>query len=394
MKILFTLFPFLSIISVQLHAQSCDPFFGKLVINEFMAKNVNAVADQDGEFNDWVEIYNGSMASINLQGYFLTDNASNETKWAFPDISIAANGYLIVWTDGDSLQSGVHTNFKLSADGEELTLYSPDTISLDFIKYGTQVSNATIGRFPNGTGPFVAMEDSYGATNLNSIFVKLVINEYMASNSLTVADENGSFGDWVELYNNSNFSVNLNGYYLSNSIKNPEKWKFPSVAIAAQSYLTIWCDGDSLEGPLHTNFNLSAENDDLVLSTNDTITIDYVRFQNQVTDFSEGRFPNGNGPIECLIPTYSQTNSLNTTSVSETENMLKPNIVNPVNENLTINFKQPYSGIVSLSDVLGKLIFSKTYTNTLLINENISLLNGGIYFISGSNIYSKILIER
>ena len=375
-------------------SQSCDPLFGKLVINEFMAKNQSTIADQDGEFNDWVEIYNGSEASINLLGYFLTDNASNETKWSFPDVDIAANGYLIVWADADTLQAGLHTNFKLSGTGEELTIYSPDTVSLDFIKYGPQVTNASTGRFPNGVGPFVPMEDSYAATNLNSIFVKLVINEYMASNFSTIADENGGFGDWAELYNNSNFAINLNGYYLSNKIKEPEKWKFPSVSIPALGFLTIWCDGDSLDGLLHTNFNLDSENDDLVLSNPDTTTIDYVRFQNQITDFSEGRFPNGNGAINCLLPTYNLNNSLNTINLEP--DFLSPlfTIQNPANTNIEIHFKNPYTGIISLYNTTGSKVFEKNYQHTIDLKEDIIAFKDGIYLLVGSGFVSKIRIEK
>ena len=64
-----------------------------------MAGNVTSVADQNGEYDDWVELYNGNSFSLNLNGYYLSDNENDLTKWTFPNVSIPANDYLIVWCD-------------------------------------------------------------------------------------------------------------------------------------------------------------------------------------------------------------------------------------------------------------------------------------------------------
>ena len=93
---------------------------GDLVINEFMADNGTVIADQDGEFDDWIELYNKSDNAIPLDGYYLSDDGKDLTKWAFPDIAIPASDYLIIWTDGDETQSGLHANFKLSKSGEAI----------------------------------------------------------------------------------------------------------------------------------------------------------------------------------------------------------------------------------------------------------------------------------
>ncbi len=74
---------------------------GDLVINEFMAINNTIVADQNGEYDDWIELYNNSSSPISLNGYYLTDNENDLTKWIFPDTSIGANDYLIIWADND-----------------------------------------------------------------------------------------------------------------------------------------------------------------------------------------------------------------------------------------------------------------------------------------------------
>ena len=62
--------------------------------------------------------------SINLNGFYLSDNENDLTKWSFPNISIPANSYLIVWCDtAGNTQSGLHTTYRLSADQEEVYLY-------------------------------------------------------------------------------------------------------------------------------------------------------------------------------------------------------------------------------------------------------------------------------
>src|SRR5262245_19359757 len=68
-----------------------------LLITEFVASNVRSLADEDGDNEDWIEIYNAGTNTVNLDGWYLTDNAGDRTKWRFPATSLAANRYLIVF---------------------------------------------------------------------------------------------------------------------------------------------------------------------------------------------------------------------------------------------------------------------------------------------------------
>ena len=112
------------------------PVVSGLVINEIMAGNVSAVADQNGEYDDWVELYNGNNFSLNLNGYYLSDNENDLTKWTFPNVTIPANGYLIVWCDtAGGTQSGLHTTYRLSADQEEVYLTDPTGTVIDAVHY-------------------------------------------------------------------------------------------------------------------------------------------------------------------------------------------------------------------------------------------------------------------
>lgn len=77
-------------------------------------------------------MYNAGDADISLAGYFLSDDAENLTKWTFPDVTIAKDDYLIVWADKDLEQSGLHADFKLSGNGEELFLIYSKSFFLYF----------------------------------------------------------------------------------------------------------------------------------------------------------------------------------------------------------------------------------------------------------------------
>lgn len=144
---------------------------GDIVINEFMADNENTIADQDGEFDDWIELYNNTSTAINLAGYYLSDDADEPLKWAFPDVTIAANGYLIIWADDDEDQEGLHSNFKLSANGETILLSNPDGQLVDQVTYGGQTEDISTGRSPNGIGDFTSMNPTFDGENelVNSI---------------------------------------------------------------------------------------------------------------------------------------------------------------------------------------------------------------------------------
>ncbi|MDD4857228.1 MAG: CotH kinase family protein [Candidatus Krumholzibacteria bacterium] len=154
-------FPAVLVLAMSL----AGPAFGQnLVINEFMADNGTTMADQNGEFDDWIELYNNSGVAIALGGYFLSDN-TNLTKWVFPDTTIGPGGYLIVWADDDEGQSGLHAGFKLSASGESIYLTDLDTVVVDQVVFGVQTTDLSTGRYPNGTGDFILMNPTFGGPN-------------------------------------------------------------------------------------------------------------------------------------------------------------------------------------------------------------------------------------
>ena len=139
-----------------------------IVINEFMASNQVTIQDQDGEFDDWIELYNNGDTQVDLTDFHLSDNQESLTKWQFPNgTMIQAKDYLIIWADGDEYQEGLHANFKLSADGESVLLSNDENQLIDIIEYGEQESDFTYGRYPNGTGPFQKLDPTFGSKNMS-----------------------------------------------------------------------------------------------------------------------------------------------------------------------------------------------------------------------------------
>lgn len=138
----------------------------EVVINELMADNETTAADANGEYDDWIELYNNASGSLDLSGYYLTDDASNLTKWQFPaGTVIEGEGYLIIWADEDDGQEGLHANFKLSASGEDLIFLNPDGNILDQVAFPAQTVDMGYARKPNGTGDFVIQAATFNANN-------------------------------------------------------------------------------------------------------------------------------------------------------------------------------------------------------------------------------------
>jgi hypothetical protein len=143
-----------------------DPDGKDIVINELLPVNTTIVADQDGEYDDWIELYNLSSSAKDISGYFLSDNKDHFSKWEFPSgVSIPGYGYLIIWADDDSAQVGLHSNFKLSSLGEEVLLSTPDGNLLDKVIYPGQTLELSYSRNPDGTGSYKWQTPTFNRSN-------------------------------------------------------------------------------------------------------------------------------------------------------------------------------------------------------------------------------------
>ncbi len=379
-------------ISTQSSAQ-CEPFFGKLVINEVVAGNDNVGSDEFGEFDDWVEIFNASDEDLNLEGIFLSDNhGGNRTKFEFPDFVLPAGEVVVVWCDNQPEQGPFHAAFGLSANGEEVGMYNQDTISIDYVRYGSIPDDISIGRFPNGTGPFNILIPTFNSVNTNSVQPGLVINEYQSANESTAQDQWGGFEDWIELYNAGNSPIDLEGYFLSDKIGDPTQFVFPDTTLMPDEYLIIWCDMGLMEPGLHTFFRLGSDGDDILLSDADTLTIDYVRFGVITADETEGRFPNGTGQISCLLPTHADSNG-GLTGTDNVEAAVRFKVYpNPTSGSVFIDSEEFRPGSLQIYSSVGKIVFQGRISQN---NERLDLssLPPGFYILEFNERISKLVIE-
>jgi len=153
----------------QLRASTPEPplVLGEVVISEFVASNEGGLADGDGNFPDWIEIWNSTQDAIDLGGWYLSDAPEQPDRWPLPAVELPAGAYLVVFASGqvDDLyvdQGGyAHTNFRLEKDGGYLGLMRPDgagglVVASEFTSYPPQQSDISYGIFgssaPLGTG--------------------------------------------------------------------------------------------------------------------------------------------------------------------------------------------------------------------------------------------------
>lgn len=146
-------------------------------------------------------------------------------------------------------------------------------------------------------------------TNAQSI----IINEIMSSNSTVLADEDGDYSDWIELYNPTNTDINLLNFSISDDITNPNKWSFPNVNIASGEYLIVFAsDKDRSLGELHTNFKISSAGESIILVDSFGFIIDQVDSTAIPSDISLGR--SLSEPSEWLFYQNSTPGGANNTS--------------------------------------------------------------------------------
>jgi len=140
------------------------PTQGQVVINEIMADNSITAVDNYNENDDWIELYNTTSSAKDLSGMYLSDDPLLLNEWQFPSGSfIAPNAYLIVWVDKDADQSGLHTNFKLSAAGESI-IFGNGTTVFDQVDFTAQMTDVSYARCPDA-GVFDFTAPTFGVTN-------------------------------------------------------------------------------------------------------------------------------------------------------------------------------------------------------------------------------------
>ena len=274
---------------------------GKLIINEIMSSNSKTLKDRDNNYYDWIELYNGYNFDINLSGYHLGDKEFDTKIWAFPNVTIKKKSYLIVFASGKDKcdDNECHTNFKLSSNGEVLTLSDKEDSIISRIKYGRTKQDTSYGYYRNKYVYFYEPtpgEKNSGKTSKNPIIsekknITVSINEYMIGNTRTITDQEGNYSDFIELYNYGDKDINLEGCFLSDDISNVTKYAFSNITIKSKEYLIVYASNKNkiVDNEVHTNFRLSKTDNYIVLSNTDSSLIDKVKIVDLKDNISYGK---------------------------------------------------------------------------------------------------------
>lgn len=263
-------------------------------ISEAMSNNTSFLADENGNFCDWIELCNPTDSDIDLSEYSLTDDGMEAKKFVFPSVTIKKNGYLVLFADGeyqvDKGSEKIHVPFKLSSKkGEALRLYNQDGVLISLLGVPPLEENVSFGIGENGsqmtftepTPGKANFSDSSNETTSENVgetsapttkapdaaLENVLINEYSTNNTQTLTDSDGDFVSWVELYN-SGETADLSGLFLSDNAENKQKWAFPSgTKIKKNGYLVVYLSGKEKDGEseLHASFKLNGKEEKLFL---------------------------------------------------------------------------------------------------------------------------------
>lgn len=155
--------------------------YSQVVINEIMGSNRTSISDEDGDFPDWIEIYNTGTSEIELAGFYLSDMDDFPQRWKFPEVTIKPGDFLLVFASGkDRSFTGkeLHTNFSIKKRGEPVILSNSSGQIIDRLPPVYIETDYSFGRFPDGGDDLVLFKTATpGKSNIGPyappLFTKL-----------------------------------------------------------------------------------------------------------------------------------------------------------------------------------------------------------------------------
>jgi hypothetical protein len=370
-----------------------------LFINEIQANNASTYHDLGFNFVPWLEVYNPNPYQVNMANYtFLVDGQ----EWLLPVNNpvrtvIPALGFGIFWFDGLPNTDTHHAPFVLPSGGATVQIKGPSGAIIDAVTYGNVATDKSYGRQTDGAPTNIVFNIPTPAVSNSTIAVSsptLFINELLAANQTDTLDNVGQLEDWFEIYNPNNFDVNIGGYYISDNLENPMKWRVrtdvpDSTIVPAFGWLLLWADDDQGQGIRHTNFSLSNNGEYLGLYTPDGFTlIDEIAWSFINADHSYGRLTDGNTPwVDFLETTAEYSNNGATIEIGE---LVKDKLTvypNPAAEVLRLSMPVK----VQLFNVYGQIVLQSGRSN----HVDVSGLSEGIYFLQAEGYETaRVVISR
>lgn len=251
----------------------------------------------------------------------------------------------------------------------------------NLVQYYLYAENDSAGSF----SPSRAAHEFYTiSASLNAGSV--VINEFMASNRFAFADEKGQYDDWVELYNTLDYPISTTGLFLSNETSLGNAWALPDRMIPAKGYLVIWLDDDVGQGDKHADFKLKSEEGYLALFNANQEVFDEQQYGEQDFVVSYGRYPNGTGDFDFMVPSPKEMNSSHNQLYLEQSLFLYPN---PAHNQLNIEYKRDTSYILKIISPDSRVVTEIEATSSGTYTLSTADYQPGYYFVRavGSDFY-------
>lgn len=381
---------------------------GLTIIDDYTFESASADVSEGREFDaaeDWVLFTTPTPnASNNPDVAFIAatpgmlSGFSHTIGSASPPLSFTASGLNLA----EEVNLVVAPPFEISLSaqddyGTQLTLPINNGALANtdiFVRLNATVEGNYNAQVVLTSGEVSASVNLQGATQPEeSTLPLLYLNEFMASNSSTIADEFDEFDDWIEIYNPNNFEVNISGYHLSDDLNNLTKYQIPEetleAVIPAQGHLIIWADNQSEQGPLHASFALSANGEDVVLVAPDGTTIlDQYTYPSATADISEGRAFDGD-PNWVLFETPTPGSANGIVNVGEQLMAALRIYPNPATSWIRIEADVPLQS-VALFSADGRLALSQMMNNAPTAVLPISDLAPGIYILHAKHLHGHV----
>ena len=251
-----------------------------LVLTEFLPSNEGNVIFNDNKLYSYIEVTNEGDSTINLNDYYLSNDMKTVYKYRLPDVELKAGESYLIFTN--EIDKDNNANFRLKHHKGEVILsnkyaiieqveYEELTNGMAYVKLDKrwrETGNISPG-YPNTTSGKVSFQERFDVPKKN-----IIISEVMSSNSKYLPQNGNQYYDWIELYNNSENSINLSSYSLTTDYDDKKMYNIPNITLSPHEYVVLFASGDtSLSNGTynHTNFKLSSgkslllyENEELI----------------------------------------------------------------------------------------------------------------------------------
>ncbi len=374
----------------------------QLYINEFMASNDTAFPGPQGDYPDWIEIYNAGDEDVMLGGYYMNETLEVAEAYMIPDthpdsVTVPAGGFILFYANNGAASSVLNLNFKLDGGGEQIGLWAPDQTVIDTLSYTEQMADISYGRYTDGTNNWYLMTDfTPGTSNTNpnpGTDVELFINEFMASNDAAFSGPQGDYPDWIEIYNAGDEDVMLGGYYMNDTLEVAEAYMIPitypdSVTVPAGGFILFYANNGAASSVLNLDFKISGTGEQIGLWGPDQTVIDTLSYAEQKADTSYGRYPDGTNNW-ILMPDYTPgAPNQDASSIATIDHNVSAvqNFPNPFSTETIIRFslEKPEQIRIVVLDARGafiKAIVDRRYSGgTHSVTVEVSDLPAGQYF--------------